>query len=593
MAVYDRSADASTAVTAFLSQFAIAANGNITYVSGSNTFHVWWLHRALQKKVWDFATSGDDYLNLGKPNPSTSEALGTIITLQDHTTNFSVRYNITDEVATYLFGGSVEQYNASTQLERYSGLKVLGSVYGTTNLQIVQNNTVLTSHWGGGKNQTDSSTLLRILVKTYLAGAAIDGSRVNVKASEWGATYAIWETTLGLGESVAAINTFSDPQNTTLLATVQAYGNIATAGEGIDLINVDGLGNKLFLGTWSYSGLSVQTKKALYERVKSFLVRGTSETLWGIDGDLYTGRVYDCVITTPRSGTWVQNEAVSWGTGATAGTGTLMGVDTLTGGSTARMVLHLNTGVPPAAAMLITGNGSATGTTSGTPAKLTTSPSVLGTFTGSAWIGAYGIGFSASELTFGDSVTSLNGETPTVPQNVTLTVNVTCDAGDVPHIFLAEKDPVLAAPDYNKYAAEGQTSGLGYIDIDTPIDADEPQTGWVGILHNGQTAYTFYEYTSWNNSANTPNGRFILSGTTGSANVASDPVFIAFMYDTATGAGTTKTFDNTFVFSSGTRDFIGWVRHGDPAAPDKPVAIAFNGVGSNSSSVTVVLDNES
>ena len=55
MAIYDRDADAATAVAAFLTQFKCWANGDVRYVSGTDTFHVWWLHRALQKIAWDFA----------------------------------------------------------------------------------------------------------------------------------------------------------------------------------------------------------------------------------------------------------------------------------------------------------------------------------------------------------------------------------------------------------------------------------------------------------------------------------------------------------------------------------------------------------
>ena len=64
MAVYDRDyATPADAVTAFLAQFSITAGGDIRWDTGTNTFHVWWLHRALQKKVWDLATSGNDFLN--------------------------------------------------------------------------------------------------------------------------------------------------------------------------------------------------------------------------------------------------------------------------------------------------------------------------------------------------------------------------------------------------------------------------------------------------------------------------------------------------------------------------------------------------
>lgn len=591
MAVYNSDATASTAVTAFLTQFTLSANGNIRWSTGTDTFHVKWLHMALQKKVWDFTTSGDDALNLAKPNPSTSEALGTIITLQDHTTNYSVRYNIDDTAAEYLFGGSVEQYNASTQLERYSGLQVLGSVNaGTTELQILQNGALLTSHWGTGKNQTDSTTLLRILVKTYLAGAETDNSVVVVKASEWFDTYAIWETTLGLGEKVAAINTASDPQNTTAAATVGAYTGLTTALatlEGYDQIDVDGNGADNFLGTASYAALTGnQNKKALYEVVKYALRRGTANTIFGIDGDLWTGRIYDVTVT-PGAGveTWTQNETLSW----TGGTGVLLGVDNVNDVSTTRMIIHLSTGVAPSDTLVISG-ATAQNACSGTPTKLATSASHLGAFTGSNWIGAYGIGFAASELIFGDSVTSLDGLTPTVPQNVTITINVTCgDTGDDPHVFIAEKDSVLTAPDYTVYTLAAQASGQSTIVINEAIASDEPQDGWLLVYPTGLSTYKAYHYSSWATSTFTLDATDHPTGTD-EAFTLNDPAFVAIIYDSATGAGTDKTVSNTYVYSADI-DVIGWVRHGDPSIPDKPVPISAN-VGSAGYTTTVVLEDQ-
>jgi len=589
MAIYDRDATPATAVTAFLAQFKIATNGDITYVSGSDTFHVWWLHRSLQKIAWDFVISGDDEINLAKPNPSTSEALGTIITLKDWTTDFSVSYNITDEVAEYLFGGSVEQ-GASGAITRFSGLIVLGSVnLGTTELQIIQNATLLTSHWGTGKNQTDASTLLRILIKTHVAGTETDLSLVTVKAHEWYDTNSIWETGLGLGEKVAAINTSGDPQNDTLLVTVQGYS--ITPSQGYKLLDIDGNGDKPFLGEWDYGAYN---KKALYEFVKAMLVRGTADTLFGVDGDLWTNRVYDCVIGS-GSGTWVEGntpDTLSWGTGDTAGTGHLMGVDTTTGGSTARLILHLDTGVFPANTLTITGAGAATGVVSGTPAKLSAYPTHLGQFTGS-WIGAYGIGFVPGQLTSTDSVTDLDGNPVTVPNNVNIQITVeTGLAGDDPRVFLTQKDAVLTAPDYNTYDGETTSSGLGYLDVDAPIESDVPSSGYVCVLHTGDTAFTMYPYSSWNNTDNTPNGRFILDAVTLGANVvAGDDVFVPIIYASATGGGTTKVISNSLIYN-GDIDVIGWVRHGDPAAPDKPVPIAGT-IGTAGLSLTVVLDDES
>ncbi len=594
MAVYDSDATASTAVTAFLAQFTLSANGNIRWSTGTDTFHVKWLHIALQKKVWDFSTSGDDILNLAKPDPSTSEALGTIITLRDHTTNYSVRYNIDDTAAEYFFGGSIEQTNASSQTERYSGLQVLGSVnLGTTELQIIQNGALLTSHWSTGKNQTDANTLLRILVKTYTAGAETDNSVVIVKASEWGDTYATWETTLGLGEKVAAINTTGDPQNDTLAATVGAYTGYATAMatlEGVDQIDVDGLGADTFLGTASYNALTGnQNKKALFEVVKHALRRGTTTTIYGIDGDLWTGRVYDCSIGS-GTGTHVQNETCSWGTGATAGTGHLLGVDNLSGASTTRYVLHLETGVPPTNTLTITGNGAATAVLNADGVKLTTAANHLGQFTGTNWIGAYGIGFADSELTFGDSVTSLDGATPAVPQNVTITINVTCgNSADDPHVFIAEKDAAVTAPDYTVYTLAAQASGSSTITINESIASDEPQDCWLGVYPTGLSTYKFYHVSSWTGSVFTLDATDHPTGTD-EAFTLNDPAFVAILYTSATGAGTDKTVSNTYVYSTD-KDVIGWVRHGDPTTPDKPVPISAS-VGSGGYTTTVVLEDQ-
>jgi hypothetical protein len=591
MAVYDRDfATPATAVTAWLAQYAIAANGSITFVSGTDTFHVWWLHRALQKKVWDLAVSGNDLLNLAKPNPSTSEALGTIITLLDHTTDFSVRYNITDEVAETHFGGSIEQKNASAQTERYSGLIVLGSAVAGTQLAVVQNALTYTSFWGTGLNQTDSNTLLRILVKTIVAGAEVDKQIVVVKAHEFNDTYAVWETTLGLGEKVAAITTANDPNNNTAIATVQAYTGFAGVGatvEGWTLVDVDGNGADPFIGDLSYAGLTGnQNKTALYEVIKAYLSRGTTDTLWGIDGDLYTARLYQLTLTPGTGGLlYVQNEIVTWAGG---GEGVLLAVDDVNENNTTRMVIHLNKGIAPVNTDTVTGATNSADNVVTAAEKLATAANYIGVYTGSNWIAPKGTGFIANELIFGDSVTALDGQTPSVPQNVTLSLTVNCDAADDPYAFLAEKDAVLNAPDYNTYDGTAQGVSVSTIIVDAAIQADEPQTGYVGVLHTGRTYYTFYEYSSWTGST------FTLVGTTDAiAITAGDNMFIAYFYEPLVGAGAVQTLSRSFVFNAGTRDFVGWVRHGDPTIPDKPVAIAFNAVGSNSQSLTVQLDNES
>jgi len=576
MAVYLRNASAGSAVTAFLSQFKIAADGDITYVAGADTFHVWWLHRALQKLAWDFAISGDDEINLTKPNPSTSEAIGTIITLKDWAADYAISYNITDEVATYLFGGSVEQ-GASGAVTRYSGLIVLGSVNTSTNLQVIQNGALLTSHWGSGKNQIDSSTLLSILIKTHDTGVEIDNSIVNVKANTWGDSFAIWQTTLGLGEKVAAINTASDPQNDTLQATVKAYSIVKS--EGYKLIDVDGAGDKPFVGEWSYGSYN---KKALHEFVKSILVYNTAETIHGIDGDLWTGRLFDCVITPGAGGDlWVQNETITW----PGGEGQLVAVDNVADDTATRIVIHLNKGIAPANADVLSGTA-ASQIVSSTPDSITTNPNLLGVFTGTAWIGATGIGFAPGELGNVDSVTDLNGNVLSPPNNVNIQVTVeTGLAGDDPHVFLAKKHATNNAPDYAVYTGTNQTAGAGTLIINEAISSDTPQSGQVLVKTTGQSTAEFYDYTSWAGST------FALSGTLNNNITNGDDVFPAILYTSATGGGTSKLASNSLIYSSDI-DVTGWVRHGDPATPDKPVPISGT-IGTAGLSLTVVLDDES
>lgn len=601
MAEYDRDADPATAVAAFLAQFSITAGGDIRFDTGTDTFHVWWLHRALQKKVWDFAISGNDNINLAKPNPSTSEALGTIITLQDHTTNYSVRYNIDDTVAESLYGGSVEQENASAQTERYAGLIVLGSVnLGTTQLQIIQDAAIYDGaapFWGTGINDGgDANTIMRIVVKTIVAGVAVDGGRVVVKATEFGDTYAVWETTLGLGESVAAITTTADPNNQTAIATVQAYTGFASVGatiEGYDLHDVDNLGADPFLGSLSFAALTGnQTKDALYEVVKAYLARGETETWFGIDADLYTARLYQLVVATGAGGlSWSQNETVTWTGG---GEGIFLGADDLNENNTTRIVIHINKGVPPVNTDVIVGSTSTAQNTVSSNQKLASNMNYIGVYTGSNWIGAEGIGFLASELIFGDSVTALDGQTPQVPQNVTITVDVTVgDTGDDPHVFLAKKDGGLEAPDYTTMLlAAGNNSTDPDIVMQAAIAADTPQDGYVGVLDTtgGATAYKFYHYQSWTGSTFTLDTTDHAGGL--DENLTSgDNAFVAFFYQAATGGGLVKSVANTFVFDTGTTDYRGWVRHGDPAIPDKPVLISQN-VGSNNVTIAVTLDDE-
>lgn len=573
MAVYDSDATATTAVTALLAQFTFSANGNIRYSTGTDTFHVKWLHASLHKIVYDLAISGDDELNLSKPNPSTSEALGTIITLQDHTTAYSVNYNVTATEMEYFFGGSVEQNGGD---DRWSGLNVIGSVNNaSTELQIIQNGALLTSHWGTGKNQTDTATLLRIMVQTISSGSSIDGGRIVVKANEWGDTYAVWRTTLGLGEGIAAINTSSDPANDTAVGTVGAYTGI-TKVEGYQLIDIGTGGNKPYYIKWDRD---TNSKKQMFEYIKWIMRRGTAETMFGLDADLFTGGMtFEANIDTGGAGTWVQNETVSWTEATVSSTGILLAVDNTTDTSATKIWIHLITGILPTDGTVLSG-ATASNAVNVTVTSLIPAANHVGQYTGS-WIFAYGVGATPDELTNTDSLLPLGESTPINPPN-NVTVSVTVNGTVNGHVLLGRKDGVTGGLDLTEYtAAAGNNSGNGTFVIAESIASDTPTSGNILVLEG--TTFEHIAYTSWSGST------FTLSGTLGQNYTAGKDVIVPFLYEEVSADGGTAS--TTLVYNADI-DVVGWVRYGVPSDPHKPVPISGT-IGTSGFTTSVQLESE-
>ena len=571
MAIYDIGADAATAVAAFLNQFTLNANGDIRHGSGSDAFHIWWLHRALQTKVYDFTVSGDDLLNLPKPNPSTSEALGTIITLLDHTTDYGVNYNITDADAQYLFGGSVSQDGGD---KIFGGLGVLGAVASLTALQIIQNNALLTSHWGTGKNQTDNSTLLRILIPYRVGGSDIDGGRIVVKANEFGDTYAVWRTTLGLGEKVASITTTSDPQNNTAESTVAAYTGISTT-EGYQLIDVGTGGAKPYLTGWDYGANS---KKALYEYRKWQLRAGTAETIFGIDGDLFTGGpTFRADVSGSGSELLVQNEVLTWTEGGQASSGVLMGADDLEDGSASEIWIHILTGVNPTDTTVLSGAAGSVALTADA-VNLQPNPNGIGQFTGSAWIGDYGIGFNSNQVTQADSFSPLDNSGPiSPPDNVPISVTVNGIANS--RVYLARATSgVIDQAEYT--AAAGNDSGNATFAINEAIKSDSPGPGTILVIEGG--AIVPIVYTSFAGST------FTLVGTLPQSFTSGATVWVPMLYDEIASDGGSAS---TSIVRNGDVEVAGWVRYGNASSPRKPVPISGT-IGAAGLALTVTLEAE-
>lgn len=315
--------------------FSIATNGDIRHQSGSDTYTVLELHRWLQDLADDQNSAGNDYVDIVTDNPS-SRSTDQIITLLDYSGTGGPTFNIDDDAAEYFYGGSIRQRGGD---ELYSGLQVLGAVNDSaTQIQIIQDNdlyqfttTPASPFWGdqstGGYNgDAASGILMQIVVKSRVNGADIDGKRIRVQSrhmdSGGGDTFAFFNTTLGEGVSVAALNTTNDVQNDTAVATVSAYTHIVNSGGtsnaptgGYQLIDLNnGNGSQPYYGQWTYGAdTSGDGLKGVWEYTKELAYEASTKTIDGLNGYLFQGVTHDFDYD-GLSGSFNERELLVWGT---------------------------------------------------------------------------------------------------------------------------------------------------------------------------------------------------------------------------------------------------------------------------------------
>lgn len=467
---------------AIVDDISVASNGDIRYTGTTANYTVIELHRYLQDLADDASASGDDLLDITDDTPS-ERSTDNIITL-------NAPYNIDDTLAEHLYDGSITQDGGD---EVYSGLVVVGAVTAGTQLQIVQNNTLLTNYWGTGINADSAANiLLRVMIKTRTGGADIDGKRLRVQARELGATYGEFSLTAGLGNSTAAIFTSADLNNQTSAATIAGWSSI-TNTEGYQAIDVNGDGtNEFYYSKWNTGTQSVND---VYERTKWIQRRGSAETIHGLNGQLFRGITHQWNYDTEASGPFVEDEVVSWGTGATAGTAKLLAL--LDSGSTGTMWVQLLTGVAPSDNVALTGGtSSATALVNGSVTTRSVSPAFIGSSTGSSIIGAFGIGFEPADLTASDQLFDLSNTLRNPPNLVTFTVGG----------LVSGEDRVLVGPESGGTLDVGQLSldgalsgGETTVAVNETIPADTPTSGTIRIF-NGDT-YARVTYTGFSGSS--------------------------------------------------------------------------------------------
>jgi len=305
----------------------VAVNGDIRWTGGATpNYTVLELHRFLGSLADDQQASGNDLVDITSSTPSV-RSTDNIITLNSP-------YNIDDTMAEHLYAGSITQAGGNTV---YSGLRVLGAVNtAATQLMLVQDGdlyqfttTDTAPFWGtqatGGYNgNAAAGVLMRVVIKTRENGVDFDNKRVRVQARHYvttvGDTFDFFNVQLGQGESVAAIGTTPDGQNTTAQATVTAYADVLNSGgtanaptggyQTIDLNN--GNGAQPYYAQWTF-GAQGDGLKALWEYTKDLSRTGSTKTIDTVVGEFFLGVTHEW----PYDGQSVnhaERDEICWGT---------------------------------------------------------------------------------------------------------------------------------------------------------------------------------------------------------------------------------------------------------------------------------------
>jgi len=526
-------------------------------------------HRALQDFADDASSSGDDQLDITDDNPS-DRSTDNIITLLGS-------YNIDDAASEHLYDGSIIQSSGDVI---YDGIVNFGNA---PTIQVVQNGTVIADDWWNNDPQGNSLGLNsdpnggishRFMVKVRTGGADTDGRRLLGLSRDYGFTYAEFAiSATSRGNNVLALSRATDLNNATASGTVAAYDTSATT-VGYVSLDVDNNGtDENYYIQWD---LGTRTAiNDLYEYVKYVTRDGTAETLFGLNGLLFRGVTHELSLSGTNSGTFSAFEPVSW----TGGTGQMLAIDNTTASSATKMYIQLLTGSAPAGSTLITGGtSSATATTSGTATERTvesTSAPGLGVSTGSAIIGAYGVGVTPADLGPSDQLFDLTNSPITPPNNVTFSVTGLISGEDRVLVGPSSGGTTLDTAQLASATAVSVGSVPSTFSVSTTIPSDTPSAGTIRV-EDDSGFYVLVNYTGFSGSDFTG-----CTGTFANASASGNNVFISYIDELASAASATFT-----AVYNADRDLVVKVRDGG-ASPIKEFITGAT-LGTNGGSVAAI-----
>lgn len=553
------------------------------------------LHRALMDFADAGSDTGDDELAIIDSVPSQRGGVDTNITLLN---GYTLATSTAEGPEEHIYDTSIT-YGGGTDI--YDGIQVFGNA---SNIQVIQDGArIVNDFWNEPKmktavEDTASSTTHRFLVKVRTAGTDIDGRRLLGTQRELGTVYTEFSIGGGTnrGNNVLALTANSDLNNQTADATIATWDTITNASEGYVGLDANAdTTNEFYYSNWTKATFTINQ---FYERAKWIQARvagvgvdtparDVDQTIYGLPGDIFRGITHEVAVS-GGAGTWVEPESLSWGTGATAGTGQLLAVDNTAGASATVLYMQLLSGVAPNA-NVITGNGGATGTAGTVTSQLVSLPFV-GASTGSAIIGSFGLGILPADLAVNDSVTSLDGNPLSPPNNVTFSVTgLDITGGEEDYVLVGNESGGVLDLAFDTVVGPINGAAVTSIVVTTAIPTDTPSTGTIRI-ENDEGRYVRIPYTSYTGSTFTiPSYDF--SGTGDNDSVANlNNYFISYIDKQATSA----TESVTVVYDAN-RNVVVRVRNGNTGTPAvNPIvpfeAVAIIGSAGGSQAASRVLD---
>ena len=494
-------------------------------------------HRGISALADDATSVGDDEHDITDAD-ATDRSTDNIITLL-------AGYDLNAAAKEHLYDGSII-FNEDGKI--WDGVVNFGNA---TTIQVIQNGAVITDDWwnndpfsngfGGLNSDQNAGISHRFLVEVRNnTPADIDGRRLLGTSRTFGNTYAEFPINgTARGNNVLALSEANDIFNNNTAGDVSGW--VITNTEGFQELDIDGTGasGQAFYSQWDDT-VGTGTNRAgtindVYEYIKWATRDGTSETLYGLNGELFRGITHSITLdSAPSPGNFTTGTQVNWDGGDS--TGQVLAFDTNNN------ILHIQllTGVAPTGVDTISDgtNSAGSNVTTDRPISLP----FLGSSTGTNLIGAFGIGTNPASVGSSDQLFDLTSPVSVqrIPPN-----NVTFQLTNL-DFTVSNEDRILVTNnnggdiDFSQLALSGtlNTNGVASIVVSTAIPLDTPSSGTIRVQDDAGR-YRRIAYSSYSGSTFTVDGA--ASGTEddfGTVNATSgNNVFISYI-DRAASAAT-------------------------------------------------------